>query len=99
MSRKMMKFHDNQNTQNVESMKHCNNHLQLLNDIKEIQKKEREAWKNTNRQDENGLHWVILKKVGAIFFTHCLWQIAWIKVVCAQNHLVCDVTIILSVKE
>ena len=29
-------------------MKHCNNHLKLLNNIKEVQQKEREAWMETN---------------------------------------------------
>ena len=33
-------------------MKHCNNHLKLLNIIKEIQQKERGAWMDTNGQDK-----------------------------------------------
>ena len=37
--------------------------------------------------------WVILKKLSARHFSS-LWQIAWIKVVVAQNHIVCDVTTI-----
>ena len=41
--------------------------------------------------------WVILKTVGPTFSS--LWQIACIKVVFAQNHLVCDVRIILSEKK
>ena len=32
-------------------MKHCNNHFKLLNNIKEIHKKEKEAWMDTNGQD------------------------------------------------
>ena len=32
-------------------MKHCNNHLKLLDNTKEIQQKEREAWMDTNGQD------------------------------------------------
>ena len=50
---------------------------------------------------ENGLHLgKSLKKSARPFLS--LWQIAWnpwVKVVFAQNHLACDVTIILSVKE
>ena len=42
--------------------------------------------------------WFILKKVGPTFFK--IREIAWIKVVFfPQNHFICDVTIILSVKE
>lgn len=40
-------------------MKCCNNHLNLLitvNNVTEIQQKEREAQTDTNRQDCNGLH-------------------------------------------
>ena len=38
MSRRMMQFHGTQNAQ------HCIDHLKLLNNTKEIQQKEREAW-------------------------------------------------------
>ena len=48
VSRKVMQFHDTQNVQKVEQ---CSNHLKLLNNIKEIQRKEREAWMDTNGQD------------------------------------------------
>ena len=36
--------------------------------------------------------WSVLQKVGTSFFTR-------IKVVSAQNHLVCDLTMVLSVKD
>ena len=32
-------------------MRHCNNHLKLLSNIKEIQQMGRDAWMNTNGQD------------------------------------------------
>ena len=32
-------------------MNHCNNHLKLLNSIKEMLQREREAWMNINGQD------------------------------------------------
>ena len=79
-------------------MEHCNNHLKLLKNVKEIQQKEREAWMDTTGQDWNGLHLGNLKKKDRPTFS-TLWQIAWIKVFFAQNHVVCDVTIILPVKE
>ena len=41
--------------------------------------------------------WVILKKVGPTFFR--FMTNSWTKVLSAQNHLVCDVMIIFSVKE
>ena len=81
-------------------MKHCNNHLKLLNNIKEIRQKEREAWGRGAQLDkiETDCIWIILKKVARHFSSS--WQMyIWIKVVFAQNHLVCDVTISLSVKE
>ena len=67
-------------------MKHCNNHLKPLNNMKEIQQNEREAWMDTN---------------GHYIWVHfsSLWQIAWIKAVFAQNALDRDVTIILLVEE
>ena len=37
-------------------MEHCNNHLKLLKNIREIQQKEREACMDTIGQDRNGLH-------------------------------------------
>ena len=40
----------------------------------------------------DGHKWTRLKKVGPGRFSN-LWQIAWIKVVFAQNHLVCEVMI------
>ena len=40
--------------------------------------------------------WVILKNRSARHFSS-LWQIAWIKVVLDQNHIVCDVTTMSSV--
>ena len=43
-------------------MKHCKNHLKLLNNIKEILQKEREAWMDINVQDWNGLHLGNLEK-------------------------------------
>ena len=43
-------------------MKHSNNHLKLLNNIKEIQQKKREAWINIKGQDWNGLHLGNLEK-------------------------------------
>ena len=74
--------------------KNCNNRLKLLNNIKELQQKEREAWMDANGQDRNGLHLGNLEKSRPEVF-----QIASIKVVLAQNHLACDVMSILSVKE
>ena len=56
-------------------MKHCNYHLNPLNNMKEIQQKERETW------------WTQMDKIE----TGCIWVIL--------GNLVCDVTIILSVKE
>ena len=41
--------------------------------------------------------WVILKNVGALLFK--FMEIAWIKVVFPQNHLFCNLMIILSLKE
>ena len=49
-------------------MKHCNNHLKLLTNIKEIQQKEKEAWMDTNGQDWNGLHLGNLEKNRPDFF-------------------------------
>ena len=43
-------------------MKGCKNHLKLLNDIKEILEKEREAWMDIIVQDWNGLHLGNLEK-------------------------------------
>ena len=45
-------------------MEHCNNHLKLSNNIKEILQKEREAWMDINVQDWNGLHLGHLEKGG-----------------------------------
>ena len=43
-------------------MKHCNNHLKLMNNIKEILQKETEACMDTNEQDRNGFHLGNLEK-------------------------------------
>ena len=40
--------------------------------------------------------WVFLKKSARGFSS--LWKMGWIKVILGQNHLVFDVTIIVSVK-
>ena len=40
----------------VKSMKHFNNQLNLLNNMKKIQQKEREAWIDPNGQNWNVLH-------------------------------------------
>ena len=64
--------------------KHCNNHsdLKLLNKIKEIQQKEREARMNTNGQDWNRLHLANLEKnwPNAFQVNNCIakWRLgAW----------------------
>ena len=44
-------------------VKHCNNHLKLLNNMKEIQQKEREAYAQMEKIEKDYI-WVILKKVG-----------------------------------
>ena len=44
-------------------MKHCNNLLEPLKNIKEIQKMEKEAWMDTMDKTEMDCIWVILKKV------------------------------------
>ena len=43
--------------------------------------------------------WVLFKKSPESRRFASSWQIAWIKIAFAQNHLVCDVMIILPVKE
>ena len=74
---------------------HSNNYLKLLN----YKRKEKHGWTQVDKIETDCV-WVILKlKVGPGRRFSNLWKIAWIKVVFCQNHLVCDVTIILSVKE
>ena len=50
MSRKVMKFHDTQNAQKSR-MKHCKNHVKVLNNIKNPQQNEIEAWIDSILQD------------------------------------------------
>ena len=56
IARKRMLFHDTQNAQNVESNIAITTWNCMLNNTKEIQQKEREAWMDTNGQDWNGLY-------------------------------------------
>ena len=53
-----------------------------------------DGWTHLHTIETGGI-WVVLKKVGPTFFKFTASRL----VVFAQNHLVYDVTIILSVKE
>ena len=73
-------------------MKLSNNHLNLLNNIKEIQQKEREAWLDTTSWTrlKPDCIWVILKKSRPYVFL-VYGKSPALKAVFAQNRLVCDV--------
>ena len=81
-------------------MKLSNNHLNLLNNIKEIQQKERKAWMDTTS-------WTRLKpdcilvmlKMSRPYVFLVYGKSPALKAVFAQNRLVCDATMILSVTE
>ena len=80
-------------------MKRCNNHLKLLNNLKEILQKGKGSMDGHKCTRLNlNLIWVILRKVGPTFFKIMTNRPDKGRFF-SQNHFVCNVTIILSVKE
>ena len=75
-------------------MKHCNDHIKLLNNIKEIQqRKEKHIWTQIDKIETDCV-WIILEKVGPTFVANRLDKDR----VCLESSC-CDLTRIISIKE